>query len=422
MTTDSGMSSPFPNELVDIVIRQLAAEEDSKFLSAAALVNRNTASIVRKLRFSVLALGPHRGEERCARLWDLIQTNPTLVHNVESLTLIDDSSEADEVNAPSCGWVTTDSTYTKLGDVLKALAGNLTTLEVQSSCLQWHYVEEDVQEALFDLFAAPTLTTLRLVGILGMEITPILDCSNLKRLSLKRVTIIENEEDLEAEEETRPDGEVGQLEVLEVVESDEWAFYFLVSSLLRADAKLSLRNLQRLVIAMENPRKSSPNTTVLDKALDQLAGIPLNSLRVEHASHPSFQIDQRTCVFTRWPNLRSLEIAVKPLNGVESWISPVSQALHRMRALEDLTLEVDHSDLRPHATQRIGVWQELESVLMLRDSFRRLVVIINMDKSLQEHAAMEDTLKSCMSSLFKDGKVQVIVKWRHVQMKTSRAV
>ncbi|KAJ3540598.1 hypothetical protein NMY22_g4226 [Coprinellus aureogranulatus] len=337
-------------ELLALIADIIADEGDNSTLSQLALVNRQLLTLVRERRIASLVIGgpdfhsqPPKLLEHLQILLSLIQNDSTFAECVISLTLSHDAESAANSmkwrgEYSSLGWFS----WTEVTDVLSQillLLPCLRSLAITShkpdAFINWKHVPQDLQDILFHCFSLPSLNTLVLDRIVSMEVSPLIDCSNITNLTLIGVTL--SEEDMDPIGEAEPmdidnpeGGEVmsrGHLQSLEVGDCGA-SLDKLLEGFERDDARLSISGLKNLTV------HASMYDDAMEKALKCLirqAGGSIEKLRTDVPVSCDRNVNELKVLNSlrrledRLPHLTSLNVEV-----ILSWCAEIHEHADRM--------------------------------------------------------------------------------------------
>lgn len=258
-------------ELLALIVDIVADRDDGHTLSQLALVSHQLLTLVRERRSAALIIGGpgHHSQNLdvyLQKLLPLIQDDPTFAECVISLTLSHDAESAKlaVTNAwtsySAVGWLAWSEVTDLVTQILLQLPflRNLTiTSHTPDAFIDWTIIPPELQDALFHCFSLLSLDTLVLDRIMNMEITPLIDCSNIRSLSLTGVSL--SKADLKPVGEAVPMvvvdggeggvrvGAQGHLRELEVGDCGI-ALGKLLEGFEREDARLSVSGLRKLTV------------------------------------------------------------------------------------------------------------------------------------------------------------------------------
>ncbi|KAJ3549112.1 hypothetical protein NMY22_g994 [Coprinellus aureogranulatus] len=348
-------------ELLALIADIIADEGDNSTLSQLALVNRQLLTLVRERRIASLVIGgpelhslPQKLLEHLQTLLLLIQNDSTFAECVISLTLSHDAESAANSmkwrgEYSSLGWLL----WTEVTDVLSQILSQLPSLRSLTvtshkpdAFINWKHVPQDLQGILFHCFSLPSLNTLVLDRIINMEVSPLIDCSNITNLTLIGVTL--SEEDMDPIGEAEPmdidnlEGEAmsrGHLQSLEIGDCGA-SLDKLLEGFERDDARLSMSGLKNLTV------HASMYDDAMEKALKHLirqAGGSIEKLPVscDRNVNELKVLNSLRRLEDRLPHLTSLNVEV-----VLSWCTEIhvhdSLMPYSMEPLEAVIQTVHH--------------------------------------------------------------------------------
>ncbi|KAF5339897.1 hypothetical protein D9611_009103 [Ephemerocybe angulata] len=280
------MPLELPDELLALIVDFVNDTKNKSTLSRLALVSRSLLTHVRQRRSAEIIIA--QSLSKCLihryirRLRDIIVADPSFAACITSIHLVDSSTRT--LGGGSFGWLMR-SDADGLVDILQSLV-SLRRLSVTNSIvdgfIDWGLIDVAVQGALFDLFSLPSLEILVLDRIINMELTPLIDCSNLKELTLLSVSL--SDFDLEPIQAGGPVACVderarkGRLESLDIADCGI-ALQKLLEGFTRDDAQLEASHLRRLQV----------HSTLYDSAMESaIQGLLLKS--ADHLEKLSFHV------------------------------------------------------------------------------------------------------------------------------------
>ncbi|KAF6760590.1 hypothetical protein DFP72DRAFT_1042586 [Ephemerocybe angulata] len=245
------MPPELPEELLALIVDFVTENKDKATLSCLALVDRALLTHVRQHRSAEIIIAQSLSTHRYVRrLRDIIVADPSFAACITSIHLVEQSTW--RIDSGSFEWLTR-SDADGLADILQSLV-SLRRLSVTNDKLgafiDWDLIDVAVQRALLDLFCLPSLETLVLNRIINMELTPLIDRSNLKELALLSVSL--SDRNLERIKAGGPAASVGEraskgrLESLEIADCGT-TLQKLLTGFAQDDAQLEasyLRSLQ----------------------------------------------------------------------------------------------------------------------------------------------------------------------------------
>lgn len=281
--------SQLAEELLALIVDIVADSDDNDTLSQLALVNHQLLVLVRERRSAALIIGgpdfhsqTHKLKIHLQKLLSLIQDDPSFAECIISLTLSHDAEPADagvkngRGHYSALGWLAWSEVTDLVSHILLQLPylrRLIITSDKADAFIDWAHVPLEMQDSLFYCFSLSSLDTLVLDRILNMEITPLIDCSNITDLSLNGVTLssADREPIVEAvpmdidgiEGGTAAVGTRGYLQSLEVGDCGV-ALEKLVEGFERDDARLSVTKLRTLTV------RASMYDSTMERALKRL--------------------------------------------------------------------------------------------------------------------------------------------------------
>ncbi|KAF6759516.1 hypothetical protein DFP72DRAFT_1100977 [Ephemerocybe angulata] len=164
------VTSILPQELIDDIVDCVPDDEETqKHLS---LVNRSWSHRTRHNLFKTVSF--ELGGRNCARLNEVLQTNPSLYQRIQTMRI--DHDRRDSLESPII-----------LGVIVPKQLVNVREISIRGdteSTLHWSTLPAGLRGALYDLLAKPDLTTLVLMDISDIDVSFIGRNRRLKELTL----------------------------------------------------------------------------------------------------------------------------------------------------------------------------------------------------------------------------------------------
>ncbi|KAF6759503.1 hypothetical protein DFP72DRAFT_1166913 [Ephemerocybe angulata] len=163
-------ASTLPQELIDDIVDYVP--DDEKTQRNLSLVNRSWSHRTRHNLFQTVSF--ELGGRNCARLNEVLQTNPSLYQHIQTMRIDHDSRYS--LQSSSIVGVIDPKQLVNVRDI--SIHGDM------ESNLNWGALPAGLRSALYDLLAKPDLTTLVLMDISDIDVSFIGRNRRLKELGL----------------------------------------------------------------------------------------------------------------------------------------------------------------------------------------------------------------------------------------------